>query len=234
MNRNALIEVRDSVFSSTEAKLAAEIALFEIDNPNRPAYVEPTDPTTPAVLPKYGWFAALADSTISDEGSPARLAWIAGADLWLKSIVENSQYSTDQKIEAQARHTHYTAPRSQRYAEEAAEQAAPAPPRPRLKMRSQRTYKSSSSFLTTTGSEYPVDPSPLHLLRTRRVILNSFLKMSEPRSTYWTQRLVVGGIALWVFLPRSNPIEKKKVKCQQTTMTPHQASPHQAYLPGLQ
>jgi len=124
-NEQALHDVINSPFSSESQRENATAALYKIANPDRVTPVGLVEPLVkPGELPRYDWLAALVDLTILDEGSVAREEWVAGAALWLEAIESDPQYSADQKIEGQARHAHYTAPRPQRYAEEAAEQLA--------------------------------------------------------------------------------------------------------------
>ena len=125
MNRNALLEILESTLASDSQREAAQAALYLLDNPGRVTPVELVEPPAdPGTLPRYPWLAALADSTISDEGTPARKAWIVGADLWLKSVLENPNFSAELKTEAQSRYDTYTKPEAQYFAEQAAITAA--------------------------------------------------------------------------------------------------------------
>jgi hypothetical protein len=110
MNRNALIEVLESTFSSDVQKEQARAALYLLDNPDRVTPIDLVPPADPGKLADFEWLSGL--STVHDEKT-----WIAGADLWLKSVLENPNFSADLKIEAQARYDVHTKPASQRFAE---------------------------------------------------------------------------------------------------------------------
>jgi hypothetical protein len=139
MNENNLLDVISSPFSSLAQIEQAEFTLHKLRNPERPAHVEPTV-VEPGGLMRYEWGAGLIDSDIGEDGTPAHQAWIAGADLWLKSIVENSQYSTDQKREAQERHACHTKPNAQRHAEEDTIDAARSADKAELRARVQADH----------------------------------------------------------------------------------------------